>query len=74
MCKCGEEYLTPLFYTLDDWGYTDSKVFARIKPGEGEHVPHRLVVCTKCHAVFAIPDDEFNNKCRHLRNKIVPEE
>lgn len=61
MCECGEEYLTPLFYTLDDWGYTDNKVFARVKPGEGEQVPHRLMKCTKCHGVFAISSAIIEN-------------
>ena len=55
MCKCGEKYLTPLFYTLDDWGYRGSTVFARVKPGEGEVIQHQLMVCTKCHAVCAVP-------------------
>ena len=54
MCICGEKYLTPLFYTLDDWGYTGNKVFARVKPREGEVIPHQLMVCTKCHVVFAV--------------------
>lgn len=57
MCICGKKYLTPLFYTLDDWGYTGSTVFARVKPGEGEVIPHQLMICTKCHEVFAIPNN-----------------
>lgn len=57
MCNCGYQYYTPLFYTEDDWGYTTSKVLARIKPGEGPVVKHTLTLCTKCYSVFALPDE-----------------
>lgn len=41
---------------------------------EGGYNRRKLCICKNCYAVLAIPDDEFNNKYNHLRNrnKIVP--
>ena len=55
MCICGEKYLTPLFYVEDEWHYKISDVYAKINPEDEQTASHNLMVCCKCHQVFAFP-------------------
>lgn len=56
MCSCWSKYHTPLFF-VDSDGYMCNSAYAR-NPVDGEFEPLKLMMCTKCHAVFAMPIEE----------------
>lgn len=57
MCSCWSKYHTPLF-VVDSDGYMCNAAYAYTDPVDGQLVPHKLMMCTKCHAVFAMPIEE----------------
>ena len=58
MCSCWSKYHTPL-YVVDSDGYMCNAAYAYVNGFEkSEPVPLKLMMCTKCHAVFAMPIEE----------------
>lgn len=62
MCNHPERALTPLYYYYDDdWGHKGNLVWSRSTPGIGGPIEEcSLMLCTRCRAVVAIPNNKIH--------------